>query len=108
MSGGPPDVGNGVQYDADTETYSATFAGRPSEAIIDFITEIWGPPSRDSEPLYDMIDPDALDELRPQWGSPSPGGDLSVTFLYRGYAVTVRSFGVIRAEPVHADRPNRE
>lgn len=106
MSGGPPDVGDGVQYDADTETYSATFAGRPSEAIIDFITEIWGQPPWDAEPLYASIDPDALDQFLSHRGPVSQGGDLSVTFRYRGYDVTVHSFGVIRAEPFDVDRPN--
>lgn len=108
MSGGPPDASDGVQYDADTGTYSATFAGRPSEAVIDFIVEVWGEPPRDSEPLYDFIDPDALDQILAHRGPPSHGGDRSVTFRYRGYTVTVHSFGVIRAEPVHDDRRTHE
>ncbi|GAA0254788.1 HalOD1 output domain-containing protein [Haladaptatus pallidirubidus] len=51
------------------------------------------------DPLYDVIDPDALDTLfAPRAdGSPRPFGRIS--FHYAGYQVTVSSEGSVALEP---------
>ncbi|WP_227378842.1 HalOD1 output domain-containing protein [Haladaptatus halobius] len=63
----------------------------PSTTIVERIAARAEGSSDDLEPLYEAIDPDALDALfapRPT-GSDRPGGQ--VTFTYAGYTVTVTS-----------------
>jgi hypothetical protein len=45
-------------------------------------------------PLFEVIDPDALDSLFSSDGQPLPG-DGKVTFGYHGYRVTVSSDGSV-------------
>ncbi|MFB6166293.1 MAG: HalOD1 output domain-containing protein [Haloarculaceae archaeon] len=56
-----------------------------SEAVVTAVADAEGVDPTDLEPLFDVVDPDALDAL-------FAGGDASVelTFNYAGYAVTVR------------------
>lgn len=62
----------------------------PSHAVITNIAEQEGIDPLDmSPPLYDVLDPEALDRLlEPRYdGTARP--DVDVTFTYRGYTVTV-------------------
>ena len=54
------------------------------------------------DPLYDIVDPDALDALF----QGRDGG--AVTFDYAGYAVTIRADTTISLQQIESDGPPRE
>lgn len=92
-----------LQYDPQTESYHLTYDWRVSEPlstlIITAIADITGNAPTDLEPLYDRIDPDALDRLF----SPNPDGSLGaagpVTFTFHGHEVTVERHGHVVIRP---------
>lgn len=51
------------------------------------------------DPLYSVVDPDALEELFRQSGSAGTEPALRVEFSYEGYRVSVRSDGLVAVEP---------
>ena len=53
----------------------------------------------DLRPLYEVIDPDALDALFAPRMDGSLRGGGSVSFPYAGYVVTVSSDGVVEIDP---------
>ena len=57
------------------------------------------------EPLYESVDPDALDALLQSQGSSATPDDLSVTFTVADRQVTVHGSGEV---VVRADSPGRE
>ena len=64
-----------------------------SEAVLEAVAEIEGVDSSElSEPLFSVIDPDALDTL-----FQTSNGIL--TFSYHGHVITVEASGKVRAEP---------
>jgi hypothetical protein len=64
-----------------------------SETVVEVVAETKGvDPSELSEPLFSVIDPDALDVL-----FQTSNGIL--TFSYHGHIVTVEASGKVRAEP---------
>ena len=65
-------------------------------AVIEAIAQASGTDPLEIEPLYDVLDPDALDALftDPLTGA-SRDGDIAVTFRLAGYEVTVWSYGRI-------------
>ena len=65
-----------------------TFAvkkGPPSQTVVRAVAEVSGADPLETPPLYEAVDPEALDHLF----RGRPGG--TVTFDYDGYTVTVRS-----------------
>lgn len=63
-------------------------------------------PDRTLEPLYSVVDPDALDKMFRTSGNDGCPRQGRVTFSYHGYEVTVRSEGSIsveRPEPATLD-----
>lgn len=69
---------------------------RPSAAVTEHISAMTGREQTDFAPLYETIDPEALDSLI---GSASRSAPVSISFEYAGHSVTVRSDGelVIKA-----------
>lgn len=68
-----------------------------STAVIDEIAAHEGVDPMDLKPpLYDVIDPDALDMLFPDPGEPSDTPTGRVVFTYCGYEVEVTSTGGVR------------
>lgn len=77
--------------------YSIGEGETPSEAVtyalMDSSTDV---PLERRRPLYEVVDPDALDNLfRPNEGSVNDDVVGRVTFTYGGYDVTVRADGEI-------------
>lgn len=69
---------------------------RPSTRVVEALAEAAGVDSVDLPPLYDAVDPDALDSLfapRPD-GSPRVG--CRVSFRFDGYQVTVHRDGEVQ------------
>ncbi len=76
---------------------------RPSAAVTEYISAMTGREQTDFAPLYETIDPEALDSLVDSSGRSTP---VSISFEYAGHSVTVRSDGelVIKLPvPVSAD-----
>lgn len=89
----------GAHYDEDTDTYHAKFdTDRPSSmagAVVYLVTVAIGEEPDQMEPLYEVVDPDALDELfRSRESSTN-----RVEFQYAGCDVTAISDGVVRVSP---------
>lgn len=85
-----------------TEAQPLEFSGdesrRPSQRVLDAIAAEEGTsPLSFETPLYEAIDPDALDALVPDEAT-----DATVEFTYRGYRVTVR--GTDRIQLTSLDR----
>ncbi|WP_324760581.1 HalOD1 output domain-containing protein [Haloarcula sp. GH36] len=60
-----------------------------SEAVVQAVAEAAGTDPTELPPLYDQVDPDALEKL---FRNPSNG---VVAFDYHGYTVVVRSDGTV-------------
>jgi hypothetical protein len=77
--------------DTDTTAYRATDDEQSSESVIEAVSEVTGTDPAEMDPLYDVVDPDALNELF----SPSADRDQQspldyVQFHFEGCTVTVR------------------
>jgi len=72
----------------------------PSIAVVRTIAVALGCEPTALEPLYESVDPDALDRLLQPSGSSAAPGDLTVTFAVADRQVTVRSSGdvIVRAD----------
>lgn len=95
---------DGVALAEEEYTYRADDDQTLSEAVIQAVTAAVGvemiPTNANRselalDPLYNTIDPDALDSLfqATEDGEPMPG---AVEFLYCGYEVTVQSSGLVK------------
>lgn len=97
-----PNRGDGLEYRSDGETYRVEFSqehGQPSTAVVKAIAAIEGWKQDELDPLYHVIDPDALDSLFKPTVRGDHHGDAEISFTYHGFAVTVRSYGIIEVEP---------
>ncbi|OAQ52985.1 hypothetical protein HTG_09145 [Natrinema mahii] len=69
--------------------------------VIDALADATNTDARELEPLYDVVDPEALDQLV-QSGS---GADVRVEFEYHGMLVEVRGDGTVTVDgTVHGSR----
>lgn len=82
-----------LEYNSDTETYRIAYDAStlsPSLAVVAALESLSD--EFDHEvPLYDVIDPDALDALL----APSAPDHRSVRFSYLGFRITVSSQGFL-------------
>ncbi|WP_254766136.1 HalOD1 output domain-containing protein [Salinilacihabitans rarus] len=58
-----------------------------------------GRPVDELGPLYDVVDPDALDALVAHTGRTDAPGEQLVAFPYEGFEVQLRGDGRLRLEP---------
>ncbi|GAA0660482.1 HalOD1 output domain-containing protein [Natronoarchaeum mannanilyticum] len=75
--------------DADADAASLT------ERIVESTTDVAGADPLDLPPLYDAVDPDALEALYDRDGADGP----EVEFTYAGCGVTVRGDGSVSVTP---------
>jgi hypothetical protein len=68
---------------------------RPSAAVTEHISAMTGREQTDFAPLYETIDPEALDSLVDSSDRSTP---VSISFEYAGHSVTVRSDGALIIE----------
>lgn len=73
----------------------------PSEAVVDRMADLEGVEPTALTPLFEAIDPEALDALVESVSYPTES-DLRIEFSYHGYDVAVTGEGV-----VHIDEPGR-
>lgn len=86
-----------VEFDVETRQYRARYdfeMTAPSVAVADVLETVFDD-KRGREPLYDAIDPGALDRLLEGDTERDRHGPRSVSFRYRGALVTVVSDGSI-------------
>jgi len=96
------DVGaDGVSYDPATDRYHSyhdwTVDGSISTSVIEAVAAVIGKAPTDMEPLYEVVDPDALDSLVT---SLRDAGHGTVLFALAGWEVTVMSSGEIVLQSV--------
>lgn len=74
----------------------------PSEAVVETIAVATNRVPTETDPLYDIIEPDALNVLfDPAWGPTTPG--LRIAFEYGDLTVSVAATGTVTVQP--ADEP---
>lgn len=80
-----------------TPIESGTPERNPSERIVEAVADAEGVDPLELPPLYDAVDPDAVDSLfAPQLRVGSvPSHDAAVRFEYHGYVVRVAATGRI-------------
>lgn len=99
MTGDSETDGGSSGQCATEETYRrrVDFRDRdPHEAVIDVVAAVTGSEPTDLDPLYSVLDPEALDDLVSA-GSGAAGG-LLVEFTYHEHCVRVYGSGLIEVE----------
>ena len=86
-SGYDPDAAGPYVYDLDPDE-------SPSTGVVMAVAALCGTPTAALEPLYEAIDPDALDRIV----DGDPGGTIRLTFSYAGTTVTVDSNRTVRVD----------
>lgn len=94
-----------LEYDAETETYLASFDRHSDSvrlAVVSAVAVVADTPPLELPPLYDEIDPGALEALTVPT-PPSPSIDeRRVSITFDGCDVTVHSRGIIAVQPPEA------
>lgn len=101
VSGETPSGPDSITYLPDEGVYRASFDGSatdPSIAVVDVLSAVRG--SESLEPLYESIDPDALDQFFEGCSAAARTTDFSIRFTHGGYEVTIRSEETIEVTPV--------
>lgn len=91
-----------IAYSHDTDTYRTSFSGDAESvwvAVISTVAVIAETKPTELPPLYTVIDPTTLKDLMEPSGPGPPRNDISVSFTYIDYTVTVRNYGVITVQP---------
>lgn len=100
MSIDTPGDENEIEYDPEAETYRTTFDSRgtdPSVEVVYALAEACDTDPTKLEPLSDVIDPQALDQLCRGQNCDSDG---TVVFNYHRHKVRIESYGVIEVQPL--------
>lgn len=97
-----PADGSGFTPDGSGETFVTSFdpADRPSEAIVTTVASVTGEEPVELSPLYDAVEPDALDALFEHAGRTDDPGSQTLTFAYVGYQISVSGDGTIEVTAV--------
>lgn len=78
-------------------------AVRPSAAVVEMVAIARDRVPSALEPLYEAVDPEALDLLLRRDGDPGNVAEATVSFTYAGYDVTVGSDGELTVTPAESD-----
>ncbi|WP_436927615.1 HalOD1 output domain-containing protein [Halosimplex amylolyticum] len=106
MSDCPTEGLEPVEYDDETSSFRAGFDSdqiAPSRAVVKLVSELGEQQSTEIEPLYAVVDPEALDSLCASHPLDSREGDCVVEFTYCDYHVTVKSYGYIKLQPLSVE-----
>lgn len=79
--------------DSSNRAVRKTEPGPPSYAVIKTVAEIKDTEPESLEPLYSIIDPDALDQLFQQTNHDKSSFESGISFSYEGYDVTIKPVG---------------
>lgn len=92
---GGPDVFDVSSTPLTTVSYDETDAESISRAVISAVSAVADARPVDLPPLYDVVDPEALDELFPYGDADVQPTEGSVRFSYAGFVVSVRASGEV-------------
>lgn len=96
-----------VGFDATTDTTHITFNwdddGSVCEVIVNSIAAVTGQRPETLEPLYETINPDALESLFRPVSPKAPRNTGSVTFTYERCEITVHAVGTIEIDTSHIE-----
>lgn len=101
-----PDPRDTLEYQPRTDTYRVEYTdgvAPPSRVVVKAIATITGRKPVDLDPLYEVLDPAALDDLFRATATGGHRSDGEISFTYHGYEVVVRSYGVIEIRALDAD-----
>jgi hypothetical protein len=93
-----------VEYRKQVNVYRAIFNWEeisPSLAVVSVITEISGEDPTDLQPLQSAINTDYLDGI--SHVTDPQKSDVTVSFHYLEYEVTIQSYGVVEIRPVEPE-----
>lgn len=88
-------------YDQESERYYAKFSSSTFPAslvIIEVVAAIKDQDPTELKPLYEVVNPEALDELFSIKPYIDHRGDFSVSFHYEGYEVVAHNYGIIEIQ----------
>lgn len=91
-----------LEHDPESETYRVTFDSEtvtPSTAVATVMTEICEEERIQLEPLYEVVDGDALNQLVKGRGDGHPDRNLTVEFDYLDYRVSLQADGLLEIRP---------
>lgn len=90
-----------ADYDPQIQSYRLHFDSRtpPSETVVTAVATLTDRPQHELPPLWEAIDPEALDDLFQ--GAGNVPGDGHLAFDYANHRVTVRATGLVTIEPPH-------
>lgn len=103
----PPADDVSVSYDPETNTYRATFDSatvQPTVAVVQAMAAAEETDPTDLDPLYEAIDPQALDRICSEGAPPRRDGNRAVEFTYQGRRVVVESLGFVEIRPIADER----
>jgi hypothetical protein len=106
----PPPAPDATGYDPRTDTYHAhhdwSDTATIGTTIVNAVVALDGVALDECEPVYDVVDPDALDAVLTPTTGRSARAPVQVQFSYHGYMITVDSTGEIVIEA--PDAPSHE
>ena len=88
-------IGGDVEYDSQMNTYRAEYDWsrvKPSTAVVELVASINDEDPTDLEPLYEYVDPDALDTL---FDSERASSTSRFTFEFGSNTTTVHGDGTV-------------
>ena len=97
--------GRSLTFDPEEGAYVTEFDRRdvpPSVMVTSVIAEITGQAETELRPLYQVIDPDALNRILGAHSSRVYHDERFVEFTYQKYTVQVLSSGILRVYPPSA------
>jgi hypothetical protein len=93
-----------MAYESDSDSYRFTFDPErtpPSMAVVAALSSALDVAAMDLDPIYEMVDTDALDALvRVQDQSI---GDVTVSISHASYTLTVHSYGLVTMVPTDGE-----
>ncbi|SFF87061.1 hypothetical protein SAMN04488063_0597 [Halopelagius inordinatus] len=101
------DSAGALTYHDETKTYRTEYDQRvdaPQEVVVHSVAALEERSPIELDPLYTVIDPDALDQLFAPMINGRHVGDGKITFGYQGYEITLHSYGVVAIRPVERPR----
>jgi len=106
----PPPVPDATGYDPRTDTYHAhhdwTENASIGTTVVTAVAALDGAVPNECEPVYDVIDPDALHAVLAPTAERSARAPVQVQFSYRGHTIAVDSTGKIVIDT--PDTPSHE
>lgn len=97
------DVTTPVDVDPETGTVRVHFdpeTESPSHVVVSVVATVTDVPTLELNSLYDVIDPDALDEILRTPRPHESRVERSVTFDYEGFRTTITSTGHVELRPI--------